>query len=67
MADNIPQGAFTIRGFCDAYNICRTSVYALIKAGELRAVKTGGRTLIRKIDALAWENSLPALSTRRAG
>jgi excisionase family DNA binding protein len=45
------RGAFTIASFCEAHNIGKTSVYAEIKRGRLRAVKMGRKTLIKADDA----------------
>lgn len=43
--------------------IGRTSIYADIKSGRLRARKAGRRTLILQEDARAWLRSLPSLNT----
>jgi hypothetical protein len=59
---NRPRGAFSIEGFCQHFDQGRTNVYAQIKAGTLRAVKAGGRTLILYEDAEAWTRSLPAVT-----
>lgn len=51
--------AFTIRDFCATFGISRTSTYAEIRAGRLRAVRVGKRrTLILKVDAENWAASL---------
>lgn len=54
----------SIAEVCKATGIGRTSVYAAIKSGQLRAVKFAGRTLIRTEDLKAFLDSLPAI---RAG
>ncbi|AZO23843.1 DNA-binding protein [Mesorhizobium sp. M1E.F.Ca.ET.045.02.1.1] len=51
--------AYTVAAFCDAYGIRRNSAYLEIKAGRLEIRKAGRKTLIRKVDADAWLNSLP--------
>jgi excisionase family DNA binding protein len=62
--DGSPRGAFTIDGFCTRFNQGRTRVYAMIKSGELRAVKAGGKTLILHEDADKWVRNLPELHAR---
>ena len=42
--------SYSIDEAVDASGIGRTTIYALIKAGELTPVKIGKRTLIRKGD-----------------
>ncbi|TJV42387.1 MAG: helix-turn-helix domain-containing protein [Mesorhizobium sp.] len=51
--------AFTVADFCDAYGIRRNSAYLEMKAGRLEYRKAGRKTLIRKVDADAWLDSLP--------
>ncbi|RWI13914.1 MAG: DNA-binding protein [Mesorhizobium sp.] len=52
--------AFTIKRLCAAYGVGRTFVFAEIKAGRLETRKAGARkTLIRKVDADRWLDSLP--------
>jgi excisionase family DNA binding protein len=53
--------AFTVREFCAAYRISRDSFYSEVRRGQLRAIKLGKKTLVRKADAEAWSASLPAL------
>jgi excisionase family DNA binding protein len=57
-------GALTIKELCDAYRLCREKAYQEIRAGRLRAVKLGRKTLILRADADTWAASLPEL---RAG
>ena len=49
-----------ISDFCARYRLSRTSAYALLKQGELKAVKVGRGTRIRSTDAEAWASRLPA-------
>jgi excisionase family DNA binding protein len=42
--------AYTIKQAATACGISRTTLYGLIKAGELTPVKIGARTLIRHAD-----------------
>jgi excisionase family DNA binding protein len=58
------DGAFTIRDFCVWASVGRTLAYELIKRGQLRAIKVGGKTLIPKSDARAWLASLPTIMPR---
>ena len=50
--------ARTIKGFCQAYGVGKTTAYELIGAGQLRAVKAGKRTLIDEESARVWYASL---------
>jgi excisionase family DNA binding protein len=49
---------YSIKEFGAVYGLGTTSVYALLKAGALRAVKVGGLTKIRREDAEEWASSL---------
>jgi excisionase family DNA binding protein len=53
--------ALTISEVCKFGRIGRTSLYASIGSGELRAVKRGRRTLILAEDLRRWLDSLPSL------
>jgi excisionase family DNA binding protein len=57
-------GALTIKELCEAYRLCRETAYQQIRAGRLRAVKLGRKTLILRADAEVWAAALPEL---RAG
>jgi len=46
-------GALTLKDFCEGYRICREKAYQEIRAGRLRAVKLGRRTLIMRADVEA--------------
>jgi excisionase family DNA binding protein len=59
--------AFSIPEFCLLYGVCRTTVYEEIRAGRLRAVKVGRRTLILVDDAEAWLAALPTLGETGRG
>jgi hypothetical protein len=51
--------ARTVKQFCADYGVGKTLTYAEMKAGRLRAVKVGFRTLILHEDSEAWVRSLP--------
>jgi len=54
--------ARTIKQFCADYGVGRTFTYAEIKAGRLRAVKAGDRTLILERESEDWARSLAELT-----
>jgi putative tryptophan/tyrosine transport system substrate-binding protein len=43
-----------IKELCEAYRLCREKAYQEIRAGRLRAVKLGRKTLILRADAEVW-------------
>ena len=43
---DIPKLGYSIREACRASSLGRTTLYAHIAAGRLRAVRIGGRTII---------------------
>jgi excisionase family DNA binding protein len=47
------------REFAALYGIGLTNTYALLKRGELRALKFGVLTRIRREDAEVWASNLP--------
>jgi hypothetical protein len=55
MDTNNKRGAFTIPGFCLAYNVSRARVYGEIKARRLRVMKSGARTLVSYDAAADYE------------
>jgi excisionase family DNA binding protein len=65
MVMNELKRAISVFTFCQRYGIGRTKTYDEIKAGRLRTVKAGHRTLIRADDAEAWLQSLPNAKKRR--
>lgn len=56
----LPKGAYTVDEFCKAYGIGRHLAYTEMGGGRLQYRKAGRRTVIRKVDADAWLDSLPA-------
>lgn len=52
--------AYGIEDFAQTFSIGRTIVFAEIKAGRLKAVKLGRRTLIPVTAAREWLAGLPA-------
>jgi hypothetical protein len=50
-------GAFSIPAFCLAYGISRSAVYSEIRAGRLKVMKVGTRTLISRRAATEWERA----------
>jgi excisionase family DNA binding protein len=57
--------AFTIPQAITTAGIRKTSLYAAIKRGELRARKSGRMTLILRDDLRAWLERLPTLELKR--
>jgi hypothetical protein len=57
------DGAMSVRQFCAWANIGRTTAYAEIKAGRLRAKKCGCHTIITFDDARWWLKQLPNKSS----
>lgn len=41
-----PKLAYSIRESCEASSLGRTTIYSHIKAGRLKAVRIGGRTVV---------------------
>ena len=56
--DQIVPQAYDVRSFCTAYGISRSFAYVEIKAGRLKTLKAGRRTLIPRQAADDWLNGL---------
>ena len=57
--------AFTIREAITTAGVRKTSLYQAIRRGELRARKSGRRTLILHDDLHDWLERLPRLELKR--
>jgi len=65
MTTEIPnKQVFSIEEFCRSFGIGKTRTYAEIKAGRLRAIKCGARTLITTEAAKDWLAQLPTARTK---
>jgi len=56
--------AYSIADVCAATSCGRTTVYAAIKCGELRAIKIGRRTVVTSTDLRAWLDARAELRSR---
>lgn len=64
MSKQVPaKVAFSIPAFCDAMSIGRSKVYCEIKAGRIRTLKVGARTIIPATELEAY---MERLSSGRA-
>ncbi len=43
---NSPQFAYSVRRFCEAFDIGRSKFYLLVRAGEIEVSKIGGKTVV---------------------
>jgi excisionase family DNA binding protein len=58
--------AHSVEDFVDLTTISRANVYKMIRAGEIKAVKVGRRTIIPRAEALAWLARMAAKSADAA-
>lgn len=63
-ASNQTGGASSVSDFCRVNGIGRTTFYSEVKAGRLRAVRCGGRTLVLAEDAEIWRRSLQPINPK---
>jgi excisionase family DNA binding protein len=56
-----PHSAYTIAEACAIAGIRRTTLYKNIRAGQLRAIKVGARTLILADDLRRWLDGMPSV------
>lgn len=56
----------SIETVCDRLDIGRTSLYALVKAGDLKLVKIGSKSLLTEESVLAYVNRLTTADVREA-
>lgn len=52
--------AYSVSEFSRTFSVGRSTIFAEIATGRLRARKVGSRTVIPHEDAIAWLRSLPA-------
>lgn len=57
--------AYTVNEACEAARISRNTLYRNIRAGHVRAVKCGSRTLIPREGFDTWFNSLDPLQSKK--
>lgn len=69
MQPNTPPLAYTISAFAEASGVGRTSVFAAIKAGELKTItpKIDGKTIKRRLitpeEGKRWLSTFPGMDT----
>jgi excisionase family DNA binding protein len=61
-----PRLLFTVADLGEATGLGRTTLYAEIRRGRLRAHKCGRRTLFCAADVEAWLGTFPEVSPRAA-
>ena len=65
----LPKLAYSIREACEASSLGKTTIYSLIAASRLRAVRVGGRTVIpaESLRALLTGDSDDHVNARMGG
>jgi hypothetical protein len=58
--------AYTVDAFCGDFGIGRSTFYAEVRAGRLKAFKVGDKTMIAGEDAMAWRERYREAGYRRA-
>lgn len=59
------DGAFSVKEFCDRYDIGLTAFYEEVNEGRLVVKKRGSRTLVPRANARAWFKALPDMESRK--
>lgn len=54
LSNTPPGGAMTVDETADYLRVCRSTVYALFRSGDIVPAKVRGRTLVRRVDAEAF-------------
>lgn len=44
--NDVPKLGYSIREACYSTSLCKTTIYAKIASGKLKATRVGGRTII---------------------
>jgi excisionase family DNA binding protein len=57
---------YSIAEACAIAGIRRTSLYNAIRAGDLRAIKIGGRTFILARDLYRWLHGMPPIPPKQS-
>jgi hypothetical protein len=57
-----PAVFITVQRFCHDRSLPRSSFYKEVKAGRIKPVKRGHRTLIHQNEAARYDDSLPAMT-----
>ena len=64
---NPPALAYTMKQFCQVYQISRSKVYEFMNSGELAYVMVGNRRRISVEAARRWFDTLPTKEASRYG
>ncbi len=54
----LTKAAYSLAEFAELVSLGRSKVYQEIRAGRLRIVKAGRRSLVTAVDLMAWLNGL---------